>query len=278
MLRSILLFALFISLYCSTSAQSIKTPAPSPPQFVRQDFGLSNIELSYSRPGIKGRTIFGDLVPYGKVWRTGANQATTLTFGDDITIEGTRVPAGKYGLLTIPDKDEWTIIITRQLDVTSPAAYKQDQDVVRVRSKVEELPFSIESFTILFSDVTSTSCRLDLCWDKTVVSFIVNTDIDSRVMTQIDNALNKDNRPYYTAAVFYLDNGKDLNKALEWFDKAIAQDPKAFYAVYQKARCQAKMGRKQDAIATAKKSIELSKQVNNADYVALNEKLISSLQ
>ncbi len=272
------MFALFISLYCSTSAQSIKTPAPSPPQFVRQDFGLSNIELSYSRPGIKGRTIFGDLVPYGKVWRTGANQATTLTFGDDITIEGTRVPAGKYGLLTIPDKDEWTIIITRQLDVTSPAAYKQDQDVVRVRSKVEELPFSIESFTILFSDVTSTSCRLDLCWDKTVVSFIVNTDIDSRVMTQIDNALNKDNRPYYTAAVFYLDNGKDLNKALEWFDKAIAQDPKAFYAVYQKARCQAKMGRKQDAIATAKKSIELSKQVNNADYVALNEKLISSLQ
>lgn len=278
MLRSIPLFALFISLYCSTNAQSIKTPAPSPPQFVRQDFGLSNIELSYSRPGIKGRNIFGDLVPYGKVWRTGANQATTLTFGDDVTIEGTKIPAGKYGLLTIPDKDEWTIIITRQLDVTSPAAYKQDQDVVRVRSKVEGLPFAIESFTILFSDVTSTSCRLDLCWDKTVVSFIVNTDIDSRIMTQIDNALNKDNRPYYTAAVYYLDNGKDLNKALEWFDKAIAQDPKAFYAVYQKARCQAKMGRKQDAIATAKKSIELSKQVNNADYVALNEKLIASLQ
>lgn len=272
------MFALFISLYCSTNAQSIKTPAPSPPQFVRQDFGLSNIELSYSRPGIKGRNIFGDLVPYGKVWRTGANQATTLTFGDDVTIEGTKIPAGKYGLLTIPDKDEWTIIITRQLDVTSPAAYKQDQDVVRVRSKVEGLPFAIESFTILFSDVTSTSCRLDLCWDKTVVSFIVNTDIDSRIMTQIDNALNKDNRPYYTAAVYYLDNGKDLNKALEWFDKAIAQDPKAFYAVYQKARCQAKMGRKQDAIATAKKSIELSKQVNNADYVALNEKLIASLQ
>jgi hypothetical protein len=278
MLRSFLLFAFFISLYCSTSAQSIKTPAPSPPQFVRQDFGLSNIELSYSRPGIKGRTIFGDLVPYGKVWRTGANQATTLTFGDDVTIEGTKIPAGKYGLLTIPGQDEWTIIITRQLDVTNPAAYKQDQDIVRIRSRVETLPFSIESFTIFFSDVTSNTCRLDLCWDKTVVSFKVSTDIDSRIMTQIDNTLNKDNRPYYTAAVYYLDNGKDLNKALEWFDKAIAQDPQAFYAVYQKARCQAKMGKKQDAIATAKKSIELSKQANNADYVTLNEKLIASLQ
>jgi len=278
MLRSFLLFALSITLYCSTNAQSIKTPAPSPPQFVRQDFGLSNIELSYSRPGIKGRTIFGDLVPYGKVWRTGANQATTLTFGDDVTIEGTKVPAGKYGLLTIPGQDEWTIIITHQLDVTNPAAYKQDQDVVRIRSKVETLPFSIESFTIFFSDVTSNTCRLDLCWDKTVVSFIVSTDIDSRIMTQIDNTLNKDNRPYFTAALYYLDNGKDLNKALEWFDKAIAQDPKAFYAVYQKARCQAKMGKKQEAIATAKKSIELSKEANNADYVALNEKLISSLQ
>ncbi|HVW60419.1 MAG TPA: DUF2911 domain-containing protein [Puia sp.] len=278
MLRSFLLFALSILLYCAAGAQSVKTPAPSPPQFVRQDFGLSNIELSYSRPGIKGRTIFGDLVPYGKVWRTGANQATTLTFGDDVTIEGTKVPAGKYGLLTIPGQDEWTIIITRQLDVTNPAAYKQDQDVVRVRSRVEELPFSIESFTILFSDVTSNTCRLDLCWDKTVVSFKISTDIDSRIMTQIDNALNKDNRPYFAAALYYLDNGKDLNKALEWFDKAIAQNPTAYYAVYQKARCQAKMGKKQDAIATAKKSIELSKQANNADYVALNEKLIASLQ
>ncbi len=259
-------------------AQSIKTPPPSPPQFVRQDFGISNIELSYSRPGVKGRSIFGDLVPYGKVWRTGANQATTLTFGDDVTIGDSRIPAGKYGLLTIPGADEWTIIITHQLDVTSPAAYKQDQDVVRVKVKPMSMPFSVETFTIFFGDVTANSCNLSLCWDKTIVMLPIKTDIDSRVMTQIDNAMNKDNHPYFTAALYYLDNGKDLNKALEWFDKAIAQDPTAFYAVYQKARCQAKMGKKQDAIATAKKSIELSKQAQNADYVSLNEKLIASLQ
>ncbi len=259
-------------------AQAIKTPAPSPPQFIRQDLGLSNIELSYSRPGVKDRTIFGDLVPYGKVWRTGANQATTLTFGDDVIIGDTKITAGKYGLLTIPGAEEWTIIITRQVDVTNPAAYKQDQDVVRVKVKPQDLPFSIETFTIIFGNVTSNSCRLDLCWDKTVVSLPIRTEIDTRIMGQIDNALARDNRPYFAAAVYYLDNGKDLNKALEWFDKAIAQDPASFNAVYQKARCQARMGKKQDAIATAKRSIELSKQANNADFVALNEKLIASLQ
>lgn len=278
MQRSILLMALSVSLSFGAGAQSIKTPPPSPPQFVRQDFGLSNIELSYSRPGIKGRTVFGDLVPYGKVWRTGANQATTLTFGDDVIIGNTKVPAGKYGLLTIPGQSEWTFIITRQLDVTNPAAYKQDQDVVRVTAQTHDMPFSLETFTILFSDVTSSTCNLTLCWDKTAVAIPIKTDIDSKVMKQIDNVMSKDSRPYFAAALYYLDNGKDLNKALEWFDKAIAQDPTAFYAVYQKARCQAKMGKKQDAIATAKKSIELSKQANNADYVALNEKLIASLQ
>lgn len=259
-------------------AQSIKMPAPSPPQFIRQDFGLSNIELSYSRPGIKGRTIFGDLVPYDKVWRTGANQATTLTFGDDVIIGDTKVAAGKYGLLTIPGKSEWTFIITRQLDVTSPAAYKQDQDVLRIKASPKDMPFALETFTILFGDVTSSTCNLVIIWDKTAVSIPIRTDIDSRIMAQIDNSLNKDSRPYFNAALYYLDNGKDLNKALEWFDKAIAQDPKAFYAVYQKARCQAKLGKKQEAIATAKKSIELSKEAQNADYVALNEKLIASLQ
>jgi len=278
MQRSVLLIALSVSLSFGAGAQSIKTPPPSTPQFVRQDFGLSNIELSYSRPGIKGRTIFGDLVPYDKVWRTGANNATTLTFGDDVIIGDTKVPAGKYGLLTIPGQNEWTFIITRQLDVTNSAAYKQDQDVVRVKAQSHDMPFSLETFTILFSDVTSSSCNLTLCWDKTAVAIPIKTDIDSKVMKQIDNVMNKDGRPYFAAALYYLDNGKDLNKAVEWFDKAIAQDPTAYYAVYQKARAQAKLGKKQDAIATAKKSIELSKQANNPDYVALNEKLIASLQ
>src|SRR5882757_7227878 len=259
------------------TAQSIRTPSPSTPQYVKQDFGLSSIELSYSRPGVKGRKIFGDLVPFDKVWRTGANQATTLTFGDAVTIGGTKIPAGKYGLLSIPGANEWTLIITHQLDVTSPTAYKPDQDIVRIKVSPHELPFSVETFTMLFADVTSNSCSLQILWDNVVVMLPVTTDVDTKIMAQINDAMNKDTHPYYTAAFYYLDNGKDLNKALEWFDKAIAQQP-TFFATYQKARCQAKMGRKQDAIATAKKSIELSKQAKNDDYVALNEKLIASLQ
>src|ERR1700748_2945206 len=163
------LFGLFVVatvISLSSIAQTIKTPPPSTPQFVRQDFGLSSVELTYSRPDVKGRKIFGDLVPYGKVWRTGANQATTLTFGDAVTIGGTKIPAGKYGLLSIPGADEWTLIITKQLDVTNPAAYKQDQDVVRVQAKSFQLPFPIETFSILFANVTANSCDLQLIWDN----------------------------------------------------------------------------------------------------------------
>lgn len=267
-------------LYQSGNAQSLKTPPPSPPQYVKQDFGLSSIELSYSRPGMKGRKIFGDLVPYGKVWRTGANQATTLTFADPVTIGGTKIPAGKYGLLSIPGADEWTLIITHQLDVTQPAVYKADQDIVRVQAKPFQLPFPMENFSILFANITPSSCDLQLIWENTVVVLPITTDVDSKVMAQIDNVMNKDNHPYFASGLYYLDNGKDLNKALEWFDKAIAQDPSAggsFFVVYQKARCLAKMGKKAEAKTTAQKGIELAKQANNTDYVALNEKLIATL-
>src|ERR1700744_5468154 len=187
MKKLLLLFAITGCLCQPTIAQSIKTPSTSTPQFVRQDFGLSSIELSYSRPNIKGRKIFGDLVPFGKVWRTGANQATTLTFGDAVSIGGPTIPAGKYGLLTIPGADEWTIIITRQLDVTSPAAYKPDQDVVRVQAKTAQLPFALETFTILFANVTSSTLDLQFIWENTIVALPITTDIDTRIMAQIDN-------------------------------------------------------------------------------------------
>src|SRR5882724_9215452 len=134
-MRKFIFCIIAVSVFFSAKAQSIKTPFPSPPQTIKQDFGLSSIELSYSRPGVKGRKVFGDLVPFGKVWRTGANNATTIDFADDVTIGGTKIPAGKYGLLTIPDKDNWTIIITKQLDVTNPAAYKQEMDIVRASVK-----------------------------------------------------------------------------------------------------------------------------------------------
>ncbi|HUR11425.1 MAG TPA: DUF2911 domain-containing protein [Flavitalea sp.] len=277
MKKSFFVLAFTAILVFSVNAQGLRTPPPSPLQTVKQEFALSNVELSYSRPAMKGRKIFGDLVPYGKVWRTGANGATTITFGEDVTVGGTKVPAGKYGLLTIPGQNEWTVILSKQLDVTSPAAYKADQDLLRLKASPSTLPFSIESFTIMFDNVKSNSMDLLMLWDNVAVSVPVKVDVETQVMSQIDNLMNNDNRPYFNAAMYYLDNNKDLTKALQWFDKAIEQNPKAFWVYHQKANTLAKLGKKQDAITTARKSIELAKEAKNDDYVALNEKLISSL-
>lgn len=277
-MKKILFGALLLVCVASASAQAIKTPQPSSTTTVKQEFGLSNVELSYSRPNMKGRKVFGDLVPYNAVWRTGANNATTITFGDDVSVGGTRVPAGKYGLLTIPGATEWTIILTKQTDVTSPASYKPGEDVVRVKAVPQKLPMTIESFTIMFDEVKASSMQVGIMWENTWVGFNVTTDIDTKVMKQIDDAMNKDNKPYYQAAMYYMDNGKDLAKANEWFDKAIAQNPSAFWIWHQKANCLAKLGRKSDAVAAANKSIELAKAAKNDDYVALNNKLLATLK
>ena len=274
-----LLSVLAISAFMySADAQTLRTPAPSPTQTIKQDFALSSVELSYSRPSVKERKIFGDLVPYGKVWRTGANQATTITFGEEVTFGDKKVPAGKYGFLTIPDAGEWTVILSKQLDVTGPAAYKQDQDVARVKVKAEEIPYSIESFMMVFDNIKPSSMDLSMLWDKTLVTIPIKSDVETKVMAQIDNLMTKDNRPYFNAAMYYMENGKDLNKALTWFDKAIEQNPKAFWVYHQKANALAKLGKKQDAITTANKSIELAKEAKNDDYVALNQKLITTLK
>jgi hypothetical protein len=274
-----LVFAFALSAFVvNVYAQELHTPQPSPTEEVKQNFGLSSIELSYSRPGIKGRTIFGDLVPYGKVWRTGANSATTITFGDDVTIGDTKVPAGKYGLLTIPDASAWTIIITKQLDVTSPAAYKQDQDVVRTKITPQALPFAVETFTMLFGNIKSSSITLSIMWENVYLELPISTDVDSKVSAQIKEIMDGDNKPYFQAAVYYIENGKDLNQAITWLDKAIAQNPDAFYMYYQKARALAKLGKKTDALAVSNKSKELSIKAKNDDYVALNDKLQKELK
>lgn len=278
-MKKILFFVAFSAMiFCTTEAQNLRTPAPSPTQMVKQDFALSSVELTYSRPSMKGRKIFGDLVPYNKVWRTGANGATTLNFAEDVMVGGTKVPAGKYGLLTIPGQAEWTVILSKQLDVTSPAAYKQDQDLLRLKVKADQMPFSIETFTIMFNNMKSASMELMLLWDNVAVTVPITSDVEGKVMSQINNLMNKDNRPYFSSAMYYMENGKDLNTAIKWLDKAAEQDPKAFWVYHQRANAFAKLGRKQEAIASAQKSIELAKEAKNDDYVALNEKLLSTLK
>ena len=277
-MRRIIFCALAIGAMLSVNAQSIKTPFPSPPQTIKQDFGVSSIELSYSRPGVKGRKIFGDLVPFGKVWRTGANNATTLTFADDVTIGTTKIAAGKYGLLTIPDKDNWTIIITKSTDVTSPADYKQENDLVRVNVKPMSLKDKVETFTMQFANVKSGACDLQMMWENTSVSLPITTDVETVVMKQINDVMTKDNRPYFQAGLYYLETGKDLNQAVAWFDKAFEQNPKAYWVLHQKANALARLGKKEEAKTTAQKSMELAKEGKNDDYVRLNEKLLAELK
>jgi hypothetical protein len=279
MMKKLIITVVAAGAFYFSNAQQLTTPQASPTTTIKQNFALSSIELSYSRPGIKNRKIFGDLVPFGKVWRTGANSATTLTFGEEVMIGGTKIPAGKYGLLTIPEASEWTVIISKQTDVTSPDAYKQDQDIVRVKAKPTALPFPIETFTISFDDVKSNSCNLGMLWDKVYVAFPISVDVDSKVMKQIDEAINKDNRPYYAAAQYYYDNGKDLNQALSWINKATEAVPNAQPWVHTlKTRILAKMGKKQEAIAAANNAIRVAKETKFPDFVKQNEDILKDLK
>ena len=181
-------------------------------------------------------------------------------------------------MLTIPGQNEWTVIVTKQTDVTSPAAYKQENDVVRVKVKPMAIAMPQETFTIQFANVKPSSTDLQIMWDKTAVSLPITADVDSKVMAQIKDAMSKENPPYFQAAAYYLENGKDLNQAVAWFDKAVEQQPNAFWVHHQRANALAKLGKKEDAKKAAQKSMELAKQQSNMDYVRLNEKLIASLK
>ncbi len=271
-----ILIAVFCFIALNGSAQ-LKIPAPSSTQTIKQDLALSSIEITYSRPNMKGRKIFGDLVPYGKMWRTGANAPTRIKFGDDVTIGGMPVKSGEYALYTIPNTDEWEIILNKNVTGGLPA-YKTEEDVVRFKIKPTEMPTPVETFTMQFMNVASSTAELNLRWDKTVVSIPIASNIDTKIMGQIDDLMNKDNRPYYQAAVYYSENGKDLNQAIQWFNKAIEQNPKAYWIYHQKAKTLIKMGKKEEAKQVAQKSMELAKEDNSDDYISLNEKLLGSIK
>lgn len=270
-----LLLIMLIGSTIQVNAQALKTPAPSPLQSIDQAFALSNIKIEYSRPSVKGRVIFGDLVPYGKVWRTGANSSTKITFGDDVKIEGVALKAGTYALYTIPNKDSWDILFYKDLTLGGNVGeYKATDEVLRVKGKVSASPMKFETFTINIADVTSTTANIELLWDMTKVSFAVSTEIDEKVMKSIETAMEKDSRPYFQSANYYYENNKDLSKALSWVNTAIEQNPKAFWMTHLKAKIQMKMKDTKGAIESAEKSMTTAKEEGSDDYVKLNEKLI----
>lgn len=260
----------------TVSAQGLKVPAPSPSQTIKQSFGLGEISVDYSRPAVKGRVIFGDLVPYGKIWRTGANASTKLTFSDDITFGDIPVKAGTYALYTIPGKTSWTVMLYSDLTLGGNTAdYNKEKEVARISVPAKFTEAKTESFTINIAKVKPTTATIELLWENTRVPIKIATEIDGKVMKNIDAALANDTRPYFQAASYYFDNDKDLSKAKMWVEKAAEQNPKAFWVRLLKAKIELKMGDKKAAIATANEVITLAKEAKNDDYVKMAKELIA---
>ncbi|WP_039866981.1 DUF2911 domain-containing protein [Pedobacter sp. BAL39] len=274
-LKMMVLLALAVSLNTDLQAQGLKLPQASSAQTITQNFGLGKITVAYSRPNVKGRKVFGAMEPYGTVWRTGANSATVITFTEDVKIAGQDLAAGEYGLFTIPGKDEWTIIFNKGAKQWGAYEYKDAEDVLRVKVKASKLKEKVETFTIQFANVYPTKGQLQLMWENTAVTIDLSTDIDAKVMASIDEAMKGDKKPYFAAAQYYFENGKDLNKALEWMNAAEAADAKAPWVRLWKGRLQLKMGDKAGAAASAEAGVKLATEAKNDEYVRLNSALLA---
>lgn len=270
-------FMLTAALSTNVIAQQLKVPAASPAQTIKQSFGLSEITIDYSRPGAKNRVVFGDVVPFGKVWRTGANNSTKITFGDDVKVEGTEVKAGTYAIYSIPNKESWEIMLYKDLTLGGNVAdYKMENEVLRFKVKTMAMNNKVETFTMGVADVTATSANIELMWENTKVMFAVMTEIDSKIMKNIESSVVKDNRPYYQAASYYYETNRDLKTALEWTEKAMASYPKAYWIVLLKAKIQLKLNDKKGAIETANLVIKMATEDKDDSYIKQAEKLIAS--
>ncbi|HEV2454121.1 MAG TPA: DUF2911 domain-containing protein, partial [Verrucomicrobiae bacterium] len=245
-----------------------------------------DIQIAYSRPGVKNRTVFGGIVPYGTVWRTGANSATKITFSTPVKLEGNDVPAGTYSLFTIPGADTWTIIINKDANQWGSFQYNSNDDLVRFTVTPMTLDdTTVDAFTIEFTQIRDDSAVLMLIWDKTVVPIQLQVDVVSKIVPEIEAAMaapgKKSDGFYYQAAEFYYDHDLDLKKAMDWVNAGLADKPMiAFEILHLKAEILAKQGDKDGAIAAAKQSTELSIKAegpgNSIEW--MNQQLISTLQ
>jgi tetratricopeptide (TPR) repeat protein len=270
--------AILLALLSITSVNAqLKIPAASPSQTTKQAFALGEITVEYSRPATKGRTIFGDLVPYGKVWRTGANATTKITFSNDVKLEGKEVKAGTYGLFTIPNKTSWDVMLSKDLNLGANVAdYKQANEVVRVQVKPTSLANKVETFTINLADIKPSSATLEIIWDNVRVPVAITADVDQTIVKNIEASMASDKPAYFEAASYYYDSNRDLKQALGWVNKAVEQNPKAFWVMLLKARIELKLKEKDAAIASAQKTVTLATEAKNGDYVKMAEDLIAS--
>lgn len=262
----------------SATAQ-VQAPAPSPAAKIEQTVGLTDISIAYSRPQVKGRTVFGDLVPYGKMWRTGANKAVQFSASTDIMVEGKELKAGKYALFTVPNKDNWDIVFYEETEIWgTPREWVDSLEALRVNVKTMALNDNVESFTISIDNVVeSKKAQVSISWATTKVMFNIETPMEKMALASIEKTMAGPSAgDYYSAASFYLETGKDLDQALVWIKKSSElREKEAYWVLRKQSLIEAKLGKTDDAIKTAKRSLELAEKAGNGDYVKMNKESIA---
>ncbi|WP_179346485.1 DUF2911 domain-containing protein [Winogradskyella ursingii] len=272
-MKKLVLFVFAVTLMFSVNAQ-IETPAPSPFTKVEQKVGLTDVTLEYSRPSMRGREVFGNLVPYGKVWRAGANKNTIVTFSNPVTIAGQELKAGSYSIFITPSENSWDVVFYSDTENWgTPQNWDDSKVAAKATVETMQIPANVETWTISFDDLTNDSAHLGFMWADTYAAVKIDVPTDKAVTTAIERTMSGPSaNDYYASAVYYMNADKDLDKAKMWMDKAMemSKDP-AFWQLRQQSLLYAKMGDKKMAIATAKKSLEKAEAAGNADYVKMNK-------
>lgn len=279
MKKLLVLFLMCTTIY-SVNAQ-IETPQPSPSAKLEQKVGLTDITIEYSRPGVKGRKIFGGLEPFGTIWRTGANKNTIITFSDDVKIAGQDVKAGSYAIFTrLNSATSWDVMFyndTNNWGTPSPKKWDDSKVVATANVKVEEVPFNVETFAIDINNIKNDSAVLELIWEKSYAAVPFTVPTNAKVTANIAKVMNgPSGDDYYAAAVYNLESGGDIAKAVTWIDKAVdmSKEKPKFWWIHQQALIHAKAGNKKSAIAAAKSSLALAKEAKYDAYIRKNEKVL----
>jgi Protein of unknown function (DUF2911) len=274
-MKKVLLTALVFAGFSMASTAQVKSPQPSPSASISQTIGLTDIQIDYSRPGVKGREIFGDLVPFGKVWRTGANKAVQFSTSTKITIEGKDVPAGNYALFTIPNEKTWNVMLYSETEIWgTPEKWIDSLEVLNVEVPVKKLSESMESFTISIDNIVGGSTAdLSIGWSTTAVTIKIGAPTNEIAQESIDKTMaGPSANDYYRSASFYLEQKKDLKQAHAWIQKAVEmRGEEAFWMLRRQSLIEAELGMTKEAIATAKRSMASAEKAGNTDYVKMNK-------
>lgn len=283
-MRHSLIILAFFFICPDLSSQELKVPTLSPISTIQQEIGLTEISLSYSRPSAKGRAVIGLLVPYGEIWRTGANKATTITFSEEVKIADHAVPAGDYAIYTIPNEKEWTIIIHKKTNFRSIAGgkIKPENDACRFKVVPIDNPLKVETFTIQFADLHTKGCSVQLAWENTIVSIPITVNVDDKIASKMAELLKPPatatHRDYFRAAEYYLHNNKDLTQSLDWINTALVKSENNFRYGLLKAKIYAAQGNKDQAIETVQLANQWATAAKSQNYIGQTSLYLKEIQ